>query len=79
VIPILETKAAKRNFSEHQKQLLWHSLAEKKCIHCGLQINGWNDVHVDHKRPYARGGSNKLANGQLLYAKCNQALGVKGL
>lgn len=77
--PIFSTRASKRAFTENQKQLLWFATAGKLCPHCHSPINDWNDIHVDHVKPYARGGATRVHNGQLLHAKCNQSLGVKGL
>lgn len=77
--PILDTRAVRRTFSDHQKQLLWHSLTDRICPHCKEAIRGWEDVQVDHQKPYSRGGATSTVNGQLLHAFCNQSLGVKGL
>ena len=47
-----------------------------RCMYCG-HAPGPEYMHVDHKTPVARSGSNSLANYQLLCGPCNTLKGTK--
>lgn len=47
---------------------------ESRCRYCG-RTDG--PLHIDHITPIARGGSNELANLQVLCAPCNRAKGAR--
>lgn len=76
--PIFNQNDTNRFFSVEQKQLLWHSSEDKYCTYvrvatgkiCGKKL-GWNDVRMDHIKPYSKGGLTNLSNAQLLCEKCN--------
>ena len=54
----------------------FHAKQRGKCKYCGTR---WRkgDGHMDHKMPDSRGGSNTLANKQLLCGPCNTRKGDK--
>jgi len=76
--PLFETKAAKRAFTDEQKQLLWGGKRAVICRHCKKPIHGWDDADADHIKPFSKGGKTVLNNAQLLHKKCNKSLGAKG-
>jgi len=45
-----------------------------KCMYCGRRRTK-RELHIDHKNPVARGGSNSLSNLQLLCSECNTRKG----
>ena len=59
---------AEGNFTEAEVELLY---AKQKglCIYCSAPLGA--SFHRDHKTPLTRGGSNFIANIQLLCAPCN--------
>lgn len=44
-----------------------------KCVECGTT----EDLHYDHKIPWARGGTNSVSNIQLMCGPCNRRKGVR--
>lgn len=52
---------------------------DNKCFYCGtcLNILSRNDVHLDHVKPLAKGGSHTLSNVVFACRKCNQSKGTK--
>ncbi|NQW23382.1 MAG: HNH endonuclease [SAR202 cluster bacterium] len=59
------SKAEKDALSAKQKD---------RCNYCGKR--GLAYLEVDHKNPVERGGSNGIANKQLLYGPCNKRKGA---
>ena len=65
---------------KHRRQRL--DLLQRDGHVCGIcsrpfamKINGidWNEIHVDHIKPVAAGGTDDLANLQLAHAFCNMS------
>ena len=52
---------------------------EGRCYYCGrlLYASFDRDIHVDHKTPLARGGSNEISNIALACSACNFSKGAK--
>jgi len=51
----------------------WFSFGRTKCKRCGSTT----DLHVDHRRPLSKGGTNRLGNLQWLCRACNLRKGVR--
>jgi 5-methylcytosine-specific restriction endonuclease McrA len=75
--PALGKKDKERYFSQEQKRLLWNSDTIKKCAICRNSIETWDDLEIDHKKPWALGGQTQLSNGQIAHARCNRSKGNK--
>jgi len=56
---------------EYRRYILWRD--EGKCRKC----NSTDDLTVDHIMPVVRGGTNELANLQLLCRSCNSSKGAR--
>lgn len=63
----------KRVFSRKQRRQL-AILSGFRCEACGTKLTP--SLHGDHVKPYSRGGSTTLRNGQALCAKCNLIKGA---
>jgi len=66
-----------RRFNRTQRHVLM-AMAAGRCRQCGVLLTRAN-THADHMKPYARGGTTEVTNGQLLCARCNQRKGVKNV
>lgn len=60
----------RRNFSQSERWMLYR-MADGKCQICGLELNGV--FHIDHIRPFSKGGATDVINGQVLCERCNMA------
>ena len=50
------------------------ALQNGRCMYCGRKM-GLAYLHVDHKTPVSRGGTNRLSNLHLLCSACNTRKG----
>lgn len=73
---LFEKKDEQRIFSPEQRRLLWNSEAVKECRLCGCELS-WGNFHVDHWKPYSKGGSTSLKNAKLLCVGCNTSKGSR--
>lgn len=73
--PFCIKRDERRNFSEFERQFLWHSSTEKKCKICDREIDSYDDYQIDHKIAWDNGGLTNLGNAQLAHRACNQAKG----
>jgi 5-methylcytosine-specific restriction endonuclease McrA len=64
----------KRFFSKRQKMIL-ALRAGGLCERCGSPLQ--RGFHGDHVRPFARGGTTTLNNGQALCPVCNLKKGIR--
>ncbi len=69
----LVAKDNKRSFDENQKTVIWRRDGGK-CKQCGKSVE-YEDMHADHIKRHADGGSTTIKNGQTLCARCNQRKG----
>ena len=69
-----DSRPANRCFTRKQRRYL-SILAGGVCQQCGTSLNGI--LHGDHIKPYCKGGSTTLANGQALCPTCNLKKGAK--
>jgi len=68
-VPDLECLDPSRAFSPPQRWAVYRRDGGK-CQNCGKKVDE-NDYHVDHIKPYSKGGKTTLANAQLLCPSCN--------
>jgi hypothetical protein len=66
-----------RLFNATQRRIVWHASSTKKCAFCKTPIRRWEDMAVDHVKPYSRGGKTQLANAAISHKRCNAAAGAK--
>jgi hypothetical protein len=66
-----------RLFNATQRRIVWHASNSKKCAFCKQQIRRWEDMAVDHVRPYSSGGRTMLSNAAIAHRRCNAAAGSK--
>lgn len=65
----LEPKDSVRQFTEHQRlAVYWRD--NGKCQKCEKKCKD-TAFHVDHKKPFSKGGHTTIANGQVLCPECN--------
>ena len=64
-----------RNFSETQKQLLWHRTRGHKCGICTLKIDSYSEMEVDHIERHRDGGLTSISNGRITHSSCNRSRG----
>ena len=69
-MPYLVVKDKQRTFTPEQRAAIYR-LGNGVCAVCGKQVDENSDYHADHIEPWSKGGQTKIANGQLLCAKCN--------
>jgi 5-methylcytosine-specific restriction endonuclease McrA len=55
--------------------MLWRS-QDGRCFYCGADLDP-AAMHVDHVRPYAKGGPTRLANLVAACPSCNLRKGAK--
>jgi hypothetical protein len=70
--PLCIARDPKRNFSETEKQFLWHKSIDKKCGICSNVISSYSDCEIDHKTSWTNGGGTDLSNGQIAHSTCNR-------
>ncbi len=75
--PAIGKKDKKRIFSPEVKRLIWNSSSAKRCGICHGPIETWDELEIDHKKPYALGGLTQLKNGQAAHSACNRKKGKK--
>jgi hypothetical protein len=73
---LFEKKDSKRNFSQEQRRLIWHSEEEKVCKKCKEPLT-WHNFTIDHIKPFAKGGQSEISNAALMCKKCNAKKGAK--
>ncbi len=74
---VLGKKDKQRLFTSEQKRLLWNSSANRKCALCDKLIETWDELEIDHKKPWALGNPTLLKNGQIAHASCNRSKGKR--
>lgn len=62
----------RRDFSEFEKQFLWHSSESKLCGICGNSLDSYSEYEIDHVIPWSRGGNTTLENAQISHSECNR-------
>jgi 5-methylcytosine-specific restriction endonuclease McrA len=67
----------RRTFNAVQRRILWNASRKKRCAYCREEIARWEDVSIDHLKPYIRGGKTNLANGRLAHKTCNARAGAR--
>lgn len=68
----------RRFWLEEERATLWISSSSRECAICGNILDKYNDeVEVDHKIPWSKGGRTELVNAQLVHKKCNLTKGCK--
>lgn len=72
---VVGRKDKKRLFSAEVKRLLWNGTSNRKCQECGNPILTWDELEIDHKKPWSLGGPTVLKNGRLAHVSCNRARG----
>ncbi len=73
---LFERKDEQRLFSVEQRRILWSSVAERKCSECGRPLS-WDDLSIDHIKPFSKGGSTRLTNAALMHRRCNAKKGSR--
>ena len=68
-----EPKTKRRQFSKREKELLFKD-QKGKCMYCGKKME-MTYFDIDHKKPVATGGKNRVTNLQLLCPPCNKRKG----
>lgn len=70
--PDVELKDPKRSFNEDERYVIWVR-SGKLCeaLGCGKQLADIDDMHADHTKAWAKGGSTSLSNAQALCEVCN--------
>ena len=63
----------RRKLSDDTKAEL-HKAQKRRCMYCGRRLP-LADMHLDHKTPLAKRGSNTKGNLQLLCTRCNTRKG----
>jgi Restriction endonuclease len=76
---LFEAQDVRRRFSKQQRELIWAGRANAKCPgtdtrRCGRVLD-WDDFHIDHIKPWSKGGETDLSNAQILCASCNSSKG----
>jgi 5-methylcytosine-specific restriction endonuclease McrA len=74
---VFDEKDGKRTFNATQRRILWHGSASKSCSICGSRVTRWEDLAIDHVRPYVVGGQTKLSNAAIAHKWCNSAKGAR--
>jgi hypothetical protein len=70
--PLCIARDPKRNFSETEKQFLWHKSIDKKCGICSNVIGSYSDCEIDHITSWTNGGGTDISNGQIAHSICNR-------
>ena len=63
----------RKRISKKDKEMIYKS-QKCKCMYCGKKIQ-LDYMHIDHKTPLSRKGSNNLSNLHLICAPCNNRKG----
>ncbi len=63
----------RKRIGKTERQMLY-KVQGGRCMYCGRKLS-LADMHVDHKTPVVRRGSNSMSNLQLLCAPCNTRKG----
>jgi len=74
---VFEELDSSRLFNATQRRIIWHASESKKCGFCKKPIRRWEEMAVDHVKPYSRGGKTHLANAAIAHRRCNSAAGPK--
>lgn len=64
-----EKKDPYRNFNKEQRRIIWYQ-SDGKCKKCKKKLN-INNFHIDHIKPFSKGGKTNLKNAQLMCQKHN--------
>ena len=64
--------------SKKQRYWIWLS-QDGHCAICGAFIDCDESYHIDHIKPYSKGGATELFNLQLLCPSCNLRKGARDL
>ncbi len=65
-----------RTFNAVQRRILWHASAKRRATICKKPIARWEDLSIDHVKPYIKGGTTDLADGSIAHKRCNSAKGA---
>lgn len=66
-----------RTFNTTQRRILWHASADRRCAICSRPITRWEDLSIDHVKPYIKGGTTDLGNAALTHKSCNSSKGAR--
>lgn len=69
--PLFVETDERRNFTEEQKQFIWHREDEKTCAICNEMVDSYDDYQPDHEIPWSRGGPTSVTNGRITHQRCN--------
>lgn len=75
---LFEQRDGKRLFSEEQRRILWNSTQERICTQCRKPVT-WNDLTIDHIRPFSKAGRTELDNAALTHRSCNSSKGNRSI
>lgn len=68
-------KGKRKKFSRTEEKVIWDRY-HHKCAICG-RYTKFDDGEIDHKKPLAKGGTNRPSNLQWLCHRCNRLKGRK--
>ena len=73
MLDFLDERPTRKRIGKTERELLYKAQGGK-CNYCGIKL-GIRYLHVDHKTPVARDGSDRMSNLQLLCSPCNTRKG----
>lgn len=73
VFDLFDDRPRRKTISKDYKEALF-ARQKGRCMYCGKK-DEMGRFHIDHKTPFSRNGSDRLANLQLLCGPCNTRKG----
>lgn len=77
--PFFDERDRRRSFSESDRITMWNSSHQKICGICEEVISSFDDMDLDHIKPYSIGGQTTLNNARLTHASCNRSRGNRSI
>lgn len=70
--PDIEIRDPNRQFSDEERYVIWIK-SGKQCENskCSMPLHDLSQMHADHQKPWAKGGTTSLNNAQALCESCN--------